>query len=58
MCHGDDHSLGLTGQIEYVEWESLKDKLASSMLGQWILRRSLQDSGDRIVNGVRKGGGA
>ena len=36
MCHGDDHSLGLTGQIEYVEWESLKDKLASSMLGQWI----------------------
>jgi hypothetical protein len=39
-------------QIEYVEWEPLKNKLAGSVFGEWILRRSVDDSRDGFVNGV------
>ena len=50
--------LGLTGQIEYGEWEPLKDELACSVLSQWILRRSFDDSGDGIVDGMSECGRA
>jgi hypothetical protein len=53
MCHGNNDDLGLAGAIEYVERESLKNKLAGSVVGQRILRGSFDDSGDGIVNGFR-----
>ena len=52
MCHRNDYEFGLERKIEYVKWEPLKNELSSSVLGQWILRRSFQDSGNGIVNGL------
>jgi hypothetical protein len=53
MCHGNSHYLGFAFQIENFERKPRKNKLACSMVGQWILRRSFDDSGEGIV--LRRG---
>ena len=58
MGYRNDHNFGFAGQVENVERESLKYELVCSEVGQWILRRSFDDSGDGIVNGVGECGRA
>ncbi len=58
MCHGNNDYLGFALQVEDVKREPRKNELAGPMIGQWILRRSLDDSGDGIVDAVGECGRA